>query len=72
MLLIHFHLFLLDQWNFSLSLIQSSQDGPYYNEGSQVIISRNIVFLSLKIDFGLANIAKVPFYGFPVHKGLIK
>ena len=56
-----------------------------YIEGSQVIISKNIVFLTLKIDFivttvqtlvkcgissGPSLFAKVPAKGFPIYKGL--
>ena len=43
-----------------------------YIEGSQVIISKNIVFLSLRIDFVLANSAdpdEMPHY-VAFHQGL--
>ena len=40
--------FLKSEWDFPQSLMQLSQ------KGSQVMISKNIVFLSMKIDFFLA------------------
>ena len=43
---------------FHKVLIQLSQDGPLYIlRGLHVIISKNIIFLSLKIDFVIANSA---------------
>ena len=57
-----------------------------YMEESQVLINKKIVFLSLKIDFVLANSAdpdempqsgsslfvKVPIWGFLIYKGFKK
>ena len=35
--------------------IKFSQDGPLYGEGPQVVISKNIVFLSLIFEFVFSN-----------------
>ena len=43
---------------FPLRLIQLSQDGPLYIlRGNRLSFTQNIIFLSLKIDFVLANSA---------------
>ena len=58
----------INPWNRPMELfiqLHASQNGSLYIEGSHVIISKNIVFLSLMIDFVLANSAdpgKMPHY----------
>ena len=50
-----YKLSILDQWDFPLNLIQFSQDIPCIYLGVTDYDFKNIVFLSLKIDFVIAN-----------------
>ena len=50
--------FIKDQWNFPYSLKHLSRDGPLYIlRGKRLYFPKNVVLLSLKIDFVLANYA---------------